>query len=117
MSKIKIILIMILLAVVVSLVTACQPPPLNITVVVINAPEDLRISLTAVHIIDDVESERQVRPGVINRLWETNYCFIFDYWEPLPKGWPNEDAIISVSSERHGEFEVYFPWNSSRDRK
>lgn len=114
MRKVKILLIVLLLATLISLVTACTPRPQSVTVVVINAPEDLRISFIAMYIVDDEESEHHIRPWVSDRLWETYYrysfccCFCCCLSAP-PLGWSSDEFKIRANSEEYGEFEVTLP--------
>jgi len=72
------------------------------TLVVINAPDDLEMQILHYEDLDD-----WFRARVNSRLWETYYRFIL-CTEPA-SGWPYEEITILISSEEHGEFEMTFP--------
>jgi len=82
------------------------PGPQAMTIVVINAPEDLAISI--VHYEElEIGDNWLAREFTSRRLWETYHRF------PLctePAGfWPYDDITILVNSQEYGAFELTFP--------
>ena len=112
--KIKKVIMIILVAVIISLAIATPvqamvtPGPQELTIVVINAPEDL-----AMQIVYDGELETdgtfQIEESGwrSRRAWETYYRFNLS---SEPQGvWSYEDITILISSAEYGEFEITIP--------
>lgn len=76
---------------------AAEPPCL--TVVVVNAPDDLEISL---HHTDGTEIEA-LRLNSFYRSWETYYRFYYDHTAPYEK--VGEQNIVLTASTAEGSFE------------
>ena len=81
---------------------AMTPGPQLMNIVVINAPEDLRI-----HIVHDDYYGEYFQARARRRLWETLYQFYLE--KESTSGWPYEDITIYVNSKKHGGFELTFP--------
>ena len=112
--EIKKVIMIILAVVIISLTISTPvqamvtPGPQELTIVVINAPEDL-----AMQIVYDGELETdgtfqiEGRGRRSRRAWETYYRFNLC---SEPQGvWPYEDITILISSAKYGEFEITIP--------
>jgi len=99
--KTKKSLIVVLIVITISLITpatamATTPATPSMTIVVINAPDDLEIS-----IVHDEDNENWYRARVNSRLWETYFqYYLFGSYD---------DMTILINSEKYGEFEMTFP--------
>jgi hypothetical protein len=84
------------------LLSACTPPPIEMTIIVVNAPEDL-----VIQIVYYEELGSFFRARVCRRWWETRYRI------PLSEGhgwgWHHDEITISVRSSEFEEFELTFP--------
>ena len=105
--KTKKSLIVVLIVIIISLITpitamAMSPAPQSMTIVVINAPNDLEII-----IVHDEYYEGWFRPRVNSRLWETYYQFSLS--RASAGIWPYDDMTILINSEKYGEFNMTFP--------
>ena len=101
-SLIVILAVIIIICISPTTAMAMTPGPHLMNIVVINAPEDLRINI--VH--DDYYGE-YFRTHVSSRLWETYYRFRLD--EGSASSWPYEDITIFVNSKKYDGFELTFP--------
>ena len=87
------------------------PSPQTMTIVVINSPEDLEISMVSPperwnHMYYEGYSS-WFDARVSSRMWETYYRFNL-CTEPAGR-WRYDEISMLVSSDRYGEFEMIFP--------
>ena len=112
MKKTKKTLIILYVVIVVSMVTpisamATSPGPQTMTLVVINAPKGLEISIASEEALGEWFQAR-----VSSRAWETHYQF---YLSRESAGiWPYDDITILTNSKKYGEFEMTFPVANQR---
>ena len=112
MKKSKKIIVALLIVIIVSSVTpitamATSPGPQTMTLLVINAPKDLEIS-----IVHDEVSGDWLQARVSNRLWETYYEFSLS--RESAGIWPYDDITILINSKKYGEFEMTLPKANQR---
>jgi hypothetical protein len=99
----KIIVVTLLAVCVMLLLSGCVTPgPTEMSIIVINAPEDLDIQIVY-H--EDLPSFFRAR--ISRRLWETRFRFHLS--EHPATSWHHEEITISARSSEFGEFEVTFP--------
>jgi len=107
MKKTKKILTVFLIVTIVSLVApttamAMSSGPQMMTIVIVNAPKDLEIS-----IVHEKALGESYQARVSNKLWETYYRFSLS--EEFDSNWLYEEITILIKSEMNGEFERTFP--------
>jgi hypothetical protein len=101
-SKQKIIVVILLLCSLLMLSGCVTPAPQEMTILVINAPEDLEMQIDY---CEDLGSSFQARTS--RRLWETTFRF---YLTEVPATvWHYEEITVLASSEEYGEFRVTTP--------
>ena len=101
-KKVKIIAITLLALCCALLLSACTPPPPEMTIIVVNAPEDL-----VIQIVYHEDLGGFFRARVSRRWWETRYRFPLSTYHT--QTWPHDEITISASSEEFESFEVTIP--------